>query len=151
MGHMPSLAERLESKLRRVAGGHLIFMGVVDAAGYGLIWDGRRRNNSRAHRVAYELVHGPIPSGLLVHHVCRVPACCNVEHLELVGPRAHTLHHRGAEKCANGHAYGPDNTHYTRGQKVCLACRRAASSRYRNKNRDAINERKRANRAAAGR
>lgn len=149
MGHVPTIAERLQSKLREDPDGHLIFTGAVDQAGYGLLWDGRRRNNSRTHRLAYELKHGPVPDGFLVHHVCRIPACCNVDHLELVSARAHTLHHRGAEKCVNGHPYGPNNTHYVRQQKICVICRNAASSRYRNRNRDAINERKRARRRAA--
>lgn len=42
-----------------------------------------------AHRVAWEKAHGPIPSGMQVHHRCRNRRCVNVDHLELLSPREH--------------------------------------------------------------
>lgn len=38
------------------------------------------------HRVAYELACGPVPNGLELDHLCRVPRCINPEHLEPVTP-----------------------------------------------------------------
>lgn len=53
------------------------------------LWRGATRNGygrwrkANAHRIAYELVHGQIPEGLLVRHKCDVRACCNPHHLEI--------------------------------------------------------------------
>src|SRR5690242_4725322 len=38
----------------------------------------------QAHRFAYELLRGPIPAGLQIDHLCRVPACVNPAHMEVV-------------------------------------------------------------------
>lgn len=49
--------------------------------GYG------RFREKMTHRLAYELVKGPIPEGLIVRHRCDNPPCCNPDHL-LVGTYA---------------------------------------------------------------
>lgn len=72
---------RLSSKARR-EGDCIIWFGNKDSNGYGRIrWAGKR--GYPAHRLAYELKHGPIPDGLVVRHKCDVCACINVDHLEL--------------------------------------------------------------------
>lgn len=38
----------------------------------------------KSHRVAYELLVGPIPENMDLDHVCRNRACCNPAHLEPV-------------------------------------------------------------------
>lgn len=52
-------------------------------AGYGLRWDLFKHRYRKAHRMAWEDAHGPIPEGMLVRHKCDNPPCIRVDHLEL--------------------------------------------------------------------
>jgi hypothetical protein len=57
------------------------WIGARNAKGYGLFHLGIR--SQRAHRVAYEMVHGEICGGMLVCHRCDTPPCVNPTHLFL--------------------------------------------------------------------
>ncbi len=54
----------------------------LSAQGYGVI--GTAQGTVYAHRLYYEAEHGPIPDGLEIDHLCRVPFCCRPSHLEAV-------------------------------------------------------------------
>lgn len=60
-----------------------IWRGRKDEHGYGLT-TGAGGMHQRAHRAAYEMVHGPVPRELVMDHLCRVTSCINPEHLEPV-------------------------------------------------------------------
>jgi hypothetical protein len=56
--------------------------------GYGRIRvDGRKR---LVHRLEWEKVHGPVPAGLQLHHLCEVKRCMNPDHLQLMTAAEHT-------------------------------------------------------------
>jgi hypothetical protein len=68
-----------------------LWAGSLTKAGYGIV--SHRQVNRYAHRVAWELLHGPIPDGLSIDHLCRVRSCINPAHMEPVSP---------AENCRRG-------------------------------------------------
>lgn len=58
-----------------------LWTGNLDVQGYGRICF--QYVTRKAHRVAWELRHGPVPEGLFVCHHCDMPACVNPDHLFL--------------------------------------------------------------------
>ena len=70
-----SLAERLRAHVvvDPETGCH-VWTSTLAKGGYGRVL-------VSAHRLAWELAHGPIPEGMLVLHKCDNPPCCNPEHL----------------------------------------------------------------------
>lgn len=72
-------------RVTRVESGCWIFTGYTNEYGYGKVGGGGKRGPVlRTHRVTYEHFKGPIPDGMHLDHLCRVPACCNPDHLEPV-------------------------------------------------------------------
>lgn len=53
----------------------------VTKYGYGWVNDGRPRH---AHIVEFEKVHGPVPEGMMLDHLCRNRRCVNPDHLQAV-------------------------------------------------------------------
>lgn len=119
------LRERLEEKLDK-SGDCWVFKGAVATSGYGRIGHGGR--TLQAHRAAYELFVGPIPTGLHIDHLCRNRLCCNPEHLEAVSQaennrRAWKVRCANKTHCKRGHEFTPDNTFlHPLGGRQCREC-----------------------------
>lgn len=113
-----------------------LWTAALDPAGYGRFKEAGRGGLVRlAHRIAYQLVVGPIPTGLQLDHLCRVRRCVNPAHLEPVTSAENTrrgIHHNSNKThCLLGHAYTAENTYTTpRGSRECRICR-AAKDRQR--------------------
>ena len=65
-----------------------IWTAARNTKGYGVVNEiiGNIRFG-RAHRLAYVLTHGPIPTGSLVCHRCDVPSCVRPDHLYAGTPK----------------------------------------------------------------
>lgn len=122
-------------------------MGLVIKTGTGCWeWQGYRIRGygtfhyggpKMAHRVAYELLVGPIPEGLQLDHLCRNPPCVNPAHLEPVTPRENVLRSNARHavavrlnQCAAGHPFTPESTRWDRRRngrttRACSICANA--------------------------
>ena len=99
------LSVRFKKKCLLQDNGCHVWTGPADRFGYGLIWiDGQLR---AAHRVSYEHFVGPIPNGLEIDHLCRVPACVNPKHLEPVTHQENVLRGFAAKRAANPELHAP--------------------------------------------
>jgi len=125
------LADRFWEKVQKTDS-CWIFTGAGCGVGYGEIWAHGRV--MRAHRVAYELLIGPVPEGLTLDHRCRNRRCVNPAHLEPVTNRENLLRGNGwsgrnarATHCPKGHPYSEENTTRRGGKRYCRTCARDLS------------------------
>jgi len=115
-----------------------LWTGRIDESGYGRTYVSGAIY--MAHRIAYQLTHGSVPTTLTLDHVksrgCTHRNCVNPSHLEPITLRENIL--RGSSlpaqlaartECKRGHnLLNPDNiriiNHPKRPYRICLLCRR---------------------------
>lgn len=76
-----SAKERFWAKINASKEGCWGWNGSTDKDGYGLFTLGGKA--LRAHRLAFALACGEIPSGMVIRHSCHNPNCCNPDHLSI--------------------------------------------------------------------
>jgi len=113
--------------------------GHITAQGYGRV--SVKGRSIGAHVLAWTTANGPVPKGLVLDHLCRNRACCNVKHLEPVTPKENTLRGIGptaqnAKKthCKRGHELSGSNVIGTEdGWRICHTCQRLHDQAYKQK------------------
>ena len=107
-----------------------VWLGPKAANGYGRV--GFLGQWRAAHRVSWEALHGPVPEGLELDHLCRVRECVNPGHLE---PVTHAENMRRAAvlrtHCAKGHEFTETNTVTSAGYRQCRTCINAIKRAWR--------------------
>ncbi len=114
-----------------------------------------KSENRYGHRVAYELLVGPIPDGLFLDHLCRNKKCINPQHLEPVTARTNALRGFGSAAnnarkthCKNGHPLSGDNLYHDHAAtRQCRICQRERSLAWKYAHLDLVRLRDRTNRA----
>lgn len=109
--------------------------------GYGRV--GFNGSHVRAHKLIYEGLKGPVPTGLVLDHLCRNRGCVNPDHLEPISNRENVLRGVGlsaenAKKthCKHGHAFEGANLLIVGAQRQCRTCRLARSREWKRKRRE---------------
>jgi hypothetical protein len=123
---------RLVHKDVSVPNGCWYWIGSLTNRGYGHF-----RLNGHffgAHRVSYELVHGPIPAGMEIDHLCKMPLCVNPAHLEAVTgvennrrSESPTAINGRKTHCIRGHEFTPENTYREPRGRHCRKCQSRAA------------------------
>lgn len=149
----PTLADRVQRRLRVAPSGCVEWTGPLTGSGYGSVSVGVKDGRNYVvgvHRVMYSMWVGPIQPGMVIDHLCRNKSCCNPQHLEAVTHVENLMRGVGPAKsrarmldpllrpcppkpfCKRGHAMTEENIMYRRiGSRQCRACNRLRSWEWR--------------------
>jgi hypothetical protein len=122
--------ERFMNKVKLRAHDCWNWQAACNKGGYGVFHVGQPSSARVAHRVLYEHLHGAVPKGFELDHLCGNKACVNPDHLEVVTHRENWLR-EGAphgkffcvRRCKYGHWLTDDNVRIFNDRKRrCLQC-----------------------------
>lgn len=100
------------------------WLAALSDKGYGM-FNATFSGTGVAHRIAYMLLIGPVPDGLVLDHLCRVRHCVNPSHLEPVTAEENTSRGIRATQthCKRGHEFTAENTERRpNGTRSCVTC-----------------------------
>lgn len=128
---MDPTTRRFLTRVRKDQDGCWIWTGGTKTGGRGEFW--YQRKNVLAYRFAYEWFRAPIPTGMVIDHLCKRPACVNPDHLEAVTQSVNVLRGDLADanrvrkatisQCPHGHEYIPENSFsWSDGRRRCRVC-----------------------------
>lgn len=127
--HIQGVEVRFWPKVNKTEGCWL-WTGARNDKGYGQLFKSKRSGRGEkycAHRLAYELLVGPIPDEMELDHLCRTPACVNPKHLEPVTHSVNLSRQPRQVICKRGHIL----ERRPRGkQQFCRTCTNEWSRRY---------------------
>jgi hypothetical protein len=137
MSSSKSVSERFWEKVEKTDGCWMWTASLFEK-GYGqFTLNGRNR---RAHRVAYEMAHGEVPSDLQINHLCGNPSCVRPDHL-YAGTQSQNMRDKVSHgnnefanktHCPQGHPYDNTNTSVRKtGSGVGRSCRACDAQRHR--------------------
>lgn len=138
------VAQRALANVDKIADGCWISRYSVSTHGYAQIgWavpKAERRNKSKnemvlAHRAAWTAVHGQVPLGMTIDHLCKQKTCVNPAHLRLLPNYENARRVDGEDwqigYCKRGHPNSELREYPRHGGLVreCRICRRARIAR----------------------
>lgn len=128
-----------------------LWTAAIIRGGYGLF--AFPEKNRTAHRGLWDNIMGAVPDGFELDHLCRVPKCVRLDHLEIV-PHLENMRrsqpfrdnygfaaeNAAKQFCKEGHEYTPENTYRMKSRptaRYCRACHHARSAEYSQRKRAA--------------
>lgn len=123
-----------------------IWVGCTSRVGYGMIAVPKESGQpfgTGAHRVFYQALRGIIPRGMVIDHLCKVKACVNPDHMEVVTLAENTRRAQSGSKhpkpthCKRGHRYTAETTivHKSDGRWECKTCTHPRKMEWQRKRR----------------
>ena len=88
-------------RVAKFPGGCWEWLDQLDAKGYGFFNFARERR--LAHRVSWQLINGPVPTGAVIDHICHTPSCVRPDHLRAISQKQNQEHRSPLARTRSGH------------------------------------------------